>query len=547
MNGIWPITPEPEGSILNGSHLLAQGAADALSPVTKFLEGIYSQVGTFVPSLIGAIAILILGWIVASMVAAGVKGLLQSTNIDNQIANWVAGQQEGARKPPIEKWAGTTVYWVIMAFVIVAFLRALNLEVVSGPLNRFLEQIFEYLPRVGGAALLLGIAWAMATVSKVVVTRLLQPFNLDDRLAQQTGTGEKGPFLLNETLANALYWFIFLFFLPSILGALQLEGPLEPVQNLLDDILSALPKILTAVIIGAIGWLIARIVRGIVTNLLAATGTDQLGTRIGLTRTEGGMSLSGLIGTVVYVLVLIPTAIAALNALDIEAISAPAVSMLEQILNTIPQIFTAGLIFVVFYVIGRFVSELVSNVLSSIGFDNLFEWLGLPSMSTPRDESSEEAGNILQSRTPSEIAGTISLVGIMLFAAVAATEVLQLEGLTDISEGILTGAGSVLVGVLVFGVGLYLANLAFSLIASSGGSQVKILGNAARISIIALVGAMALQQMGIATDIVNLAFGLLLGAIAVAVAVAFGWGGRDVAGELLREWLANFQQQKNKE
>lgn len=543
MNGIWPITPEPEG-ILNGSHLLAQGATGALSPLTKFFEGIFSRVGEFIPSLVGAIAILILGWIVATVVAGGIKGLLQRTNIDNQIANWVTGQREGASKPPIEQWASTAVYWLIMAFVLVAFLQALNLQGVSGPLDSFLEQIFRYLPKVGGAALLLALAWLMATIAKIVVTRLLQPFNLDDRLAQQTGNTGGSPFLLNETLANALYWFIFLFFLPSILGALQLEGPLEPVQNLLDDILSALPKILTAVIIGAIGWLIARIVRGIVTNLLAATGTDQLGTKIGLTRTEGGMSLSGLIGTIVYVLVLIPTAIAALNALDIEAISAPAVSMLEQILNTIPQIFTAGLIFVVFYVIGRFVSELVTNVLASVGFNNLFEWLGLPSM--PASDSEEE-GNILQGRTPSEIAGTISLVGIMLFAAVAATEVLQLEGLTDISEGILSGAGSVLVGVLVFGVGLYLANLAFSLIASSGGSQAKILGNAARISIIALVGAMALQQMGIATDIVNLAFGLLLGAIAVAVAVAFGWGGRDVAGELLREWLANFQQQKNKE
>lgn len=547
MNGIWPITPEPGGGILSGSHLLAQGDASALTPLAKFLDGIYSQVGTFVPSLIGAIAILLLGWIVAKVVAGAIKGILHRTNIDNQIANWVTGQREGASKPPIEKWAGATVYWVIMAFVIVAFLQALDLEGVSGPLDSFLKQIFGYLPKVGGAALLLAIAWAMATVSKVVVTRLLQPFNLDDRLAQQTGsTGEQSPFLLNETLANALYWFIFLFFLPSILGALQLEGPLEPVQNLLDDILSALPKILTAAIIGAIGWLIARIVRGIVTNLLAATGTDQLGTKIGLTRTEGGMSLSALIGTVVYVLVLIPTAIAALNALDIEAISTPAVSMLEQILNAIPQIFTAGLIFVVFYVIGRFVSELVTNILASIGFNNLFQWLGLPSMRTSTRESSEE-GNILQGRTPSEIAGTVTMAGIMLFAAVAATEVLQLEGLTSISEGILTGAGSVLVGVLVFGVGLYLANLAFSLIASSGGSQAKILGNAARISIIALVGAMALQQMGIATDIVNLAFGLLLGAIAVAIAVAFGWGGRDVAGELLREWLANFQQQKNKE
>jgi hypothetical protein len=66
------------------------------------------------------------------------------------------------------------------------------------------------------------------------------------------------------------------------------------------------------------------------------------------------------------------------------------------------------------------------------------------------------------------------------------------------------------------------------------------LGQTARIAIIALVTAMALQQMGIASSIVNLAFGLLLGAIAVAIALAFGLGGRDVAGEQVREWLSSF-------
>jgi hypothetical protein len=97
-------------------------------------------------------------------------------------------------------------------------------------------------------------------------------------------------------------------------------------------------------------------------------------------------------------------------------------------------------------------------------------------------------------------------------------------------------------GLVVFAVGLYLANLAFNLIASSGSGQAQILGHAARIAIIAFIGAMALRQIGVATDIVNLAFGLLLGAIAVAIAIAFGWGGKDIASEQMREWLTSFKQ-----
>jgi hypothetical protein len=131
-----------------------------------------------------------------------------------------------------------------------------------------------------------------------------------------------------------------------------------------------------------------------------------------------------------------------------------------------------------------------------------------------------------------------------LFGAVAATEILDFEGLTQIVRAILRIGARILSGLVVFAVGLYLANLAFRLVNSMGSGQAKILAQAARISIIIFVGAMALQQMGVAPDIVNLAFGLLLGAIAVAIAIAFGLGGRDVAADQLREWVASFKQRQ---
>ncbi len=119
--------------------------------------------------------------------------------------------------------------------------------------------------------------------------------------------------------------------------------------------------------------MLARVVRGIVTNLLAATGIDRIGTQFGLRRTTGSQSLSWLTGTLVYVLILIPTAIAALDALQIPAISQPATSMLNQILSAIPQIFTAVLILLIAYVVARFIADLVKNLLSGIGFDNVFQ------------------------------------------------------------------------------------------------------------------------------------------------------------------------------
>ncbi|NJN04506.1 MAG: mechanosensitive ion channel [Leptolyngbyaceae cyanobacterium SL_1_1] len=514
-----------------------------------FVTQLGNRFGSFIPNLVAAILILLAGWLIATIAASVTRGLLNRTNIDDRLANMVMGRDRD-QDVPVENWIATAVYWLILIFTLVAFLKALNLTEVSEPLNNLLQQIFLYLPRIGGAALLLGLAWLIATLVKLLVTRGLARFNLDDRLAEQTGEGGS-PFLVNETIGDILYWFIFLLFLPLILDALDLQGLLNPVQDLIDQFLSAIPQILTALLVLGVGWFVARIVRGIVTNFLMATGVDRLGTRFGLSATSReGVAVSSLIGTVVYVLILIPVAIVALNELDLEAVSAPAVVMLERALAAIPQIITAGLIIVVSYVVGRFIADLVSSILTSIGFDRVFGVLGLPELSMPTASSPRTIPNAegqpettiqTPGSTPSEIVGVIVLVGIVLFGIVTATETLGFAQLTDIVRAIMGVSARVLSGVIVFAIGLYFSNLAFRAIMSINNPQARTLAQAARVITIAFVGAMALQQAGVATDIVNLAFGLLLGAVSVAIAIAFGLGGRDLAAEQMREWLNSFK------
>ena len=552
-----------------------------LPPVGGFLTGLGFNVGPTVLNLIVAIIILIVGWIVAAIAAGATRGILNRTNADNRLAAWITGRSgQTASTVPVEKWISSIVFWIIIIFTIIAFLDKLQLAAVSQPLNNFLQQIIGFLPKLAGAAILVGVAWLLANLAKLVVTRALHAFGLDERLNQQvSSTPEERPFLLSETIGNALYWFIFLLFLPAVLNTLGLQGTLQPVQQLLNDILSIVPNILAAILIGAAGWLIAQVVRRIVTNLLAATGTDRIGTRFGLGRTTRGQSLSWIIGTIVYVLILIPTAIAALNALRIDAISQPAIAMLNQILGVLPKIFTAGVILILAYVLGRFLADLVTSILSSIGFDNVFNWLGLsdlprrsrrdvtppgytvpsttefpPPPPPPPGEIGLPSEPVTQlqttptipTRTPSELLGIVVLVGIMLFATLAAVNILNIPALTALVGGLVVVSGRILAGLVVFAIGLYLANLAFTLITSSGERQALILGQIARIAIIAFVSAMALQQMGIASDIINLAFGLLLGALAVAVALAFGLGSRDLAAQQVRELLDSFRQKRER-
>jgi len=553
MNETWQEITQPiSGPIAALSdRILAQ--AQPANPLTQAERGINNFIqGTNLENLLWAIGILLVGLIVSALVSSVVGGLLKKTTIDNRLAAWITGRPEAAGSPQVEKWISTAVFWIIFIFFLIAFFDRLNLTAVSQPLNTFLNQITGFLPKLAGALIWLGIAWVLATVAKMALSRVMRTFNVDERLNQEVGTAStERPLLLSDTVANALYWFIFLLFLPLILDSLEMQQALLPVNNLLNQILAAIPKILEAVLIGFVGWLLAMVVRRIVTNLLAAAGADSLGARFGISRTSGGQSLSWIVGTIVYVLILIPTAIAALNALDIQAISQPAVAMLNDILSAVPKIFTAALILALAYILGRWVGDLVTNILRGIGFNNVFSWLGVqpkqPLRLTP--SSSDPDATILQepevpTRTPSEFVGIVVQVGIMLFAVVAATDVLGIPALTAIVSGIVLVAGRVLSGLVVFAIGLYLANLAFSLIASSGTRQARLLGQAARIAIIAFVAALALQQMGIGSDIVNLAFGLLLGAIAVGIALAFGLGGREIAADQIRDWLASFKQDK---
>lgn len=428
-------------------------APDAFENVTRDLPGLLLN-------LVGAIAIFLIGWVIAAFLASLVRKLLNKTDLDNRITNLTASEDNVTS---IEGIASSVVFWVVMILAVVAALNVLKLTTVSEPLNNFLNQIFAYLPRIGGAAIIAAIAWLVATITRLVAIRIAHSFALDDKLTQATDRpiARSNQLRLSETLGDILYWFVLLFFLPAILSVLDLRGPLQPVQTLLNRFLETIPQILTAIFILALG-----------------------------------------------------------------------------------------------YVVGQFVQKLVTNLLTSIGFNNILVWLGLPSQAAvippppPIDRPyndplliEPDAGRGVSTRTPSEIAGIVSLVGILLFAAVAAIDVLNIPALTVLVGGLLVIFGQILVGLAIFAVGLYFANLAYNLIASSGTPQSKILGQTAKISILVLVSALALRQIGIAPDIINLAFGLLLGAISVAIAISFGLGGRDVASEQLREWLARFKRQ----
>ena len=105
-------------------------------------------------------------------------------------------------------------------------------------------------------------------------------------------------------------------------------------------------------------------------------------------------------------------------------------------------------------------------------------------------------------------------------------------------------AGRVLLGVLLFGLGLMLANVVFNVLQASDSPRARLLAWVARVAIVVLVGAMSLRATGVADSIVNLAFGALVCGLAAAAAIAFGLGGRDFASNQLAKWQPRPEQKQ---
>jgi hypothetical protein len=133
-------------------------------------------------------------------------------------------------------------------FVLVAFLEVLGLTVIVDPINQMLTELFAYLPRILAGLIIAVIAWIVAVVARKIVAAALKAFKVDENIGSQAGLEQK-QVPISNSVAEAVYWLVWLLFLPMILDALGIGGILGPIQLMLAEILAFLPNLLAAIII----------------------------------------------------------------------------------------------------------------------------------------------------------------------------------------------------------------------------------------------------------------------------------------------------------
>ena len=382
----------------------------------------------YLPNLLGAVIILVGGVLVAWIIASLVRIILKKSGLGGRFT-CCAAEDQSVQSGYSEKLISQVVFWILITFVIAGFFQVLGLPVIGDPLINMLRTVFGYLPRLLAAMGLAVIAWMLAAGARILILNYSSRVKLDEKIAKElieppwavVEQETVGDIKLSRTLGDLVYWLVILFFIPLVLDTLGFRGLLAPVLNMINKILAFLPNLIIAALILIIGYLAAKIVSRVVINLLKATNINRFIDRKGGTTKAGGLQLSKIIGYVVFILILIPIVIAALQALHLESITRPAEEMLKKFLAVLPNIFAAIALLTIAYYVGRLLADIVGGLLSAVSFDGLVSRMGL----TLGAKDSKETSAV--KRGPSRIIGQVVLVVVMLLSAEASLRLINFQ------------------------------------------------------------------------------------------------------------------------
>src|SRR5215210_2862775 len=194
---------------------------------------------------------------------------------------------------------------------------------------------------------------------------------------------------------------------------------------------------------------------------------------------------------------------------------------LDVFISYIPQLIGAIIILIVGYIIARALQAVVSRVLQAVGFDNWMERGGIKQF-FDRAQTRE---------TPATVLGRLVFWFVFIIAITMAADALGIEQVSQVLAQLIAYIPNIIAAILILIFAALLANFLAGIVRGATGSD--LLANIARYAITVYAAFAAITQLGIAVQLTAPTFLIILGAAALAAAIAFGWGGRDVAKEII--------------
>jgi len=197
-----------------------------------------------------------------------------------------------------------------------------------------------------------GVDWTnLAIAGGILVAGIIISYFLRGLVSgaiNRTGLGKRAKSTggnIGKSVGKAFFWLAILYTLYLALSRVGLGQNFASVETLFNNIANFVPKLIGAGFTFFIGFIIAKVAGNATTSVLEAAQVDNLAAKSGVTSATGSKgSLAKALGTLVFVIIIVPVAVAALGALDLDGVSEPLSNMLEGFTSYIPALVGASLV-----------------------------------------------------------------------------------------------------------------------------------------------------------------------------------------------------------
>jgi len=320
----------------------------------------------------------------------------------------------------------------------------------------------------------------------------------------------------SKSAGSMVYYLVLLITVVAVLEALGLKYVTQPFLDLLNKIASYIPNIIGAIVIFVVGIFFARITKEFTNSLIETFQIEKISKKYGVE------NLGELFGNIIYIFILLFIVIATLNALQISSITDPAVSMLTVILNAIPRMVAALIVFGTIFYIGKVIANITTTVVDELNIDETAKEIGI-------------SHNRINFR---DLVKYTILTFATLLGSSQAFHYLNAQALYQLTYQFTVIAFKLVVASIILFGGIYFGNLFEKKLEN------KTFGKVVKIAFIVSTIFIALPYIGVSPQVIETVVLSICLSIGLAFALAFGLGGREIATDILRKLMDSDENQK---
>ncbi|TWT06848.1 hypothetical protein FQV26_03295 [Planococcus sp. CPCC 101016] len=343
-----------------------------MNEVGNSFRGVGNTIIDYIPNVLGALLLLLIAWIVATIVRAiFTKGLKKAGADRAMVKGHMAKTKEDADRKLDS--IGKILYYLIFILFIPSVLQTLNMNNVAQPISNMMDKLLAFLPNLFMAIIILVIGYFVAKFVKNLVFSLLTAVNIDkwfNKFTSKTGNTSTGTTRMDagdkSTLANVLANVVFVIVLIPILTialeTLNIQSISEPIVNMLNQVLNMIPNIFVAIILILVGVLIAKFIGDLLISLLNGTGINRFSSYLNPDKTKSpSFDIANIIGKLVQAIIIIFFTVEAMNVLQLDVLNGIGDAIIGYLPLLISSLIILGLGLIGGSLLGNYIKQASGN------------------------------------------------------------------------------------------------------------------------------------------------------------------------------------------